>query len=224
MISTAGEPGSEFEEEREDIRQTSEVLERGRRSCAPGALSGCCTTGACRADGDVEDFELVARANPFSGITPATLERKFERLGKAGQTLQHWRRLTCNLPTRSNAAAIQEAEWFARGHDERIPAGEPVWVAWTWRGSGIAPQPCRCGARREYRLLGHASILTPPRDGTSLDPNEVERALIEIHARNPVHTVVMDTCRAEQLAEWISQELGATVIDRPQTNKEAAID
>ena len=41
--------------------------------------------------------------------------------------------------------------------------------------------------------------------------------LIEIHERNPVHTVVMDMSRAEQLASWIEEEIGATVVDWPQS-------
>ncbi len=41
--------------------------------------------------------------------------------------------------------------------------------------------------------------------------------LIEIHEQNPIHTVVLDIIRAEQLASWIEGELGAEVVDWPQT-------
>ena len=59
---------------------------------------------------------------------------------------------------------------------------------------------------------------------SGIDPNEVERALVDVHGRNPIHTVVMDMTRAEQLASWIEDELGATVIDRSQGNALAALD
>jgi hypothetical protein len=67
-------------------------------------------------------------------------------------------------------------------------------------------------------------VLEPPRDGTSLDPHLVEGALFELHRVNPIHTVVMDMSRAEQLAAWIEAELGATVVDRGTGNAQAAED
>jgi phage terminase large subunit-like protein len=73
-------------------------------------------------------------------------------------------------------------------------------------------------------VLGPASILTPPRDGTSLDPQDVERAIIDMNARNPIHTLAMDTSKAEQLASWIEAEIGCVVVDRTQTNTQAALD
>lgn len=76
----------------------------------------------------------------------------------------------------------------------------------------------------EFRLFGAATVLIPPRDGSSLDPHLVENALLEEHARGPFHTVVMDMSRAEQLGAWIEEELGAQVIDRGQSNTHAVMD
>jgi phage terminase large subunit-like protein len=215
-ISTAGEPGSEFEETRERIRQTAETVEKEETFTRAFHPQLVLHEWSVPEDGDVEDMELVARANPFSGVTPESLTAKFST---PSMTVQHWRRFTCNLPTRSFAAAITEAEWHGATTREEIPAGEPRWVgldvAWKWDTTAIVPFWAK---NQEYRLFGRPTILTPPRDGTSLDPNLVERALIREHERGPIHTVVMDTSKAEQLAEWISQELGATVIDRGQTN------
>lgn len=173
-------------------------------------------------DGDVEDMVIVKLANPFSGLTAEILASKF---ASPTMTLAHWRRFVCNLPTRSDNAAIQEAEWFNAQTADEIPAGEPVWlgldVAWKWDTTAAVPLWFR---DHEYRLLGPAKVLVPPRDGTSLNPEVVERALFEIHERNPIHTVVMDTSRAEQLGMWIESEFGATVIDRQQTNTLAVED
>src|SRR5262249_48799246 len=78
--------------------------------------------------------------------------------------------------------------------------------------------------RPGFRLLGPAEVLTPPRDGSSLDPHEVEARLLEVHKRNPVHTVVMDMSKAEQLAEWIKEEIGAEVVDHGTGNTAAVLD
>ena len=172
--------------------------------------------------GDVEDFRLVKRANPLRSIKVPALR---EKRATPTMTLSHWRRFVCNLPTRNDAAAITEAEWYAAKTAERIPAGTPVWlgldVAWKWDTTAAVPLWIR---DPHYRLFGPATVLVPPRDGTSLDPDSVEKAIRDIHALNPIHTVVMDTSRAEQLGRWIETDIGAVVIDRPQTNTFAVQD
>lgn len=221
-ISTAGEPGSEFEETRTLIRQSVEVVERrvGFVRCRSSQIAF--HEYAVPEDGNVEDMELVKAANPFSALTVESLAAK-----RAAPTMTpgHWRRFVCNLSTRGDDAAITEAEWYEAVTEDRIPAGEPVDVgldvAWKWDTTAIVPLLIR---GPQDRLLGPATILEPPRDGTSLDPNEIEDALIRLHESNPIATVVMDTTRAEQLAEWISAEFGCNVIDRPQSNAYAAQD
>ncbi|HXH87416.1 MAG TPA: hypothetical protein VNI55_02265 [Gaiellaceae bacterium] len=219
VISTAGEPGGEFEETRERLRQGDEVTRDG---CFVRARSETSLLHeyAVPEGGDVEDLELVAAANPLSTVTVETLRRKRT---KKSWDLAHWRRLTCNLPTRSGMAAIEEAEWYGAATKDRIPVGVPVWLgldlAWKWDTTAAVPLWWR---DETYRLLGPAAVLVPPRDGSSLDPNLVERALLEIHARNPVHTVVMDMSQGEQLAAWIERELGAIVVERSQSNKAAS--
>src|SRR5262249_49435897 len=151
--------------------------------------------------GDVENLEVVKRANPFSGVTVAALRRK---RASPTMTLQHWRRMNCNLPTRSDAAAIQEAEWRAAATRDEIPAGEAVWLGlglgWKWDTTAAVPLWM---TDTEHRLLGPARILTPPRDGTMLDPQQVKDMLSEIHAANPIHTVVMDMTGGADIAAWI---------------------
>lgn len=221
VISTAGEPGGEFEVMRESFRQADDVTRDG---CFVRAVTSQSVLHewAVPEGGDVEDLELVAAANPFSGITAELLAEK--RAAKSW-ALPHWTRFTCNLPTRSESAAIAEAEWYGARVDDEIPAGEPIWlgldVAWQLDTTAAVPlwMPTR-----EFRLLGPAHVLVPPRDGRSLDPNLVEHMLLTIHARNPVHTVVMDPTKAEQLAEWIEKTLGAVVVSRGQTNAFAVMD
>jgi len=82
---------------------------------------------------DVEDFAAVKAANPFSGVTIDGLKDKY---GSPTMTMQHWRRFVCNLPTRADDAAIQEAEWGNARTKEAIPVGEPIYlgldVAYKW--------------------------------------------------------------------------------------------
>jgi phage terminase large subunit-like protein len=222
-ISTAGEPGSDFETTREAIRKSAEtVTVRGSftRSASPGMVLH---EWAIAADEKPDDFRAVKRANPFSGITVPKLRAKYNR---PTMTMQHWLRFVCNRPTRSVAAAVEESEWRNAGTPPvMIPPGVPIWlgldVAWKWDTTSAVPLWWR---DQHWRVLGPATILVPPRDGTSLDPASVEKALTDLHARNPVHTVVMDMSRAEQLAQWIGDTLGATVVDRPQSNVFAAED
>jgi phage terminase large subunit-like protein len=221
-ISTAGEPGSEFEETRERIRQSATDVRRQETFLRAASPNLVLHEWALPEKGDIDDLRLVKRANPFSGVTIAQLARKRE---SPTMTDQHWRRFVCNLPTRGERAAIQEAEWHRAATTERIPPGEPVWlgldVAWKWDTTAAVPLWIR---DHEFRLLGPAEVLIPPRDGSSMDPHRVEHMLTELHHRNPIHTVVMDMTRAEQLSEWIRAELGAEIIDRTQSRQAAALD
>ena len=221
-ISTAGEAGGHFEEMRERVRQETPVVgvRRGFRRCVSGEV--VLHEYALEEGGDPSDMEAVKACNPLPSITVESLGSK-----RASPTMtpQHWSRFVCNVATRSVLSAVTQTEWDAAESAEVIPEGVPVWagldVAWKWDTTALVPLWWRDD---RFRLLGPASILEPPRDGHSLDPRRVEAALVAAHGRNPLHTVVMDTSRAEQLADWISSELGATVIDRPQSVKYAVED
>lgn len=214
-LSTAGEPGSEFEETRERIRQSAEDL-RIEGSFTRAVSGGVVLHDwAVPEDGDVEDMGVVKAANPFSGITVEALR---EKRNSPTMTLSHWRRFVCNLPTREVEVAVQEAEWYAARVDDGIPAGEPIWLGldlgWKYDTTALVPfwMP-----RPDFRLFGPASILVPPRDGGMLDARLVEQALLETHERNPIHTVVMDPTKGEQLAQWIESELGCEVVEHQQS-------
>jgi hypothetical protein len=73
--------------------------------------------------------------------------------------LAHWRRLTCNLPTREVDAAITEAEWFAAVAEQDIPEGETIWVGLDlgWKVDTTALVPLWV-QDRETRLFGRAGF------------------------------------------------------------------
>lgn len=212
-ISTAGEPGSDFEETRSRIRQAAPEREGSFVRSATGRI--VLHDWAVREDEDPDDLEVVKAANPFSGITIDALRDKHD---SETMTPQHWRRFVCNLPTRGEFAAIQEVEWFAAQVTDEIPVGEETWVgcdlAFKWDTTALVPLWIR---DPEFRLFGQPKILVPPRDGTSLDPEKIKQAFIELHERNPIHTVVMDPHRAEELARWLEGELGCRVAEQAQT-------
>jgi phage terminase large subunit-like protein len=224
-ISTAGEPGSEFETTRDLIRQSATMSARSRRGAFLRAESEQLVLHewAVPEGGDVEDLQLVKAANPFSGVTAKSLRQK---RSSPTMTRAHWCRFVCNLATRAEDAAVSEAEWDAAYEPGAvIPPGEPIWagldIGWKWDTTALVPLWMPGPGRR---LLGAASIIVPPRDGTSTDPHKIEIALEEMHAANPLHTVVMDMTKGEQLAAWIEETLGARVVDRGTKNSDAVLD
>lgn len=215
-ISTAGEPGSEFEETREEIRRMPGTIRRPGflRAASAGFLLH---DWAIAPTEDVDDMRAVKRANPFSAITQDTLQ---EDRDSPTMTMEHFARMKANRAFRSANAAINDIEWKAAETKTVIPAGERidvgVDVAWKWDTTAAvpfwAPSP-------DERYLGPAKIIEPPRDGTHLHPDEIKKVLIAINERNPIVTVVIDITRAEDIASWIADELGCAVIDWPQTNE-----
>lgn len=219
-ISTAGEPETPFENTRDRIRRSAD--KRRRKGAHLRAENGKVVMHEWMVESDeaCSDMKAVKAANPLSTITTETLREDFE----SGTTdLGDWRRLKCNRPTRSVQTAITDREWEQAEVDE-WPTGEPVIagldVGWKWDTTAL--QPLWVGAN--YRVLGKPWILTPPRDGSSLHPDEIKNAFIEAQETNPIETLVMDMHRAEDIAAWVEDELGITVIDRGQSNQFAVAD
>lgn len=104
--------------------------------------------------------------------------------------------------------------------EERIPQGTDVWLGidfgWQWDTTAIVPLWWKSDT---FRLLGETSVIVPPRDGSNTNPVLFQTALQEYLARYRVSTVVADISHDAVLAEWMSEELGLTVIDRAQTSK-----
>lgn len=221
-FSTAGEPGGEFELTRERIRQETPLVDsrpgyRHFRSAAIALHEWAVPEGA-----DIEDMAVVKLANPFSGITVEDLTAK--RVTPT-MTVPHWSRFVCNLPTREITAAIQEIEWHNAISRKRAPADAEWWcgldVGWRWDTTAFVPFWWR---EFGFRLFGPASILTPPQDGSSMNPKVVKNTFLELQKTYAISTVVMDTNRAEDIAAWLSDERGLMVVDRLQTNQPQAED
>jgi phage terminase large subunit-like protein len=221
-ISTAGEPGSEFEAVREKMH--AEAAESVTVGCHTRSASDLAVIHDWRLpDGaDPDDLKLVKQVNPLSTVTVTGLRRK-----RASPSMMpaHWRRFTCNQATRGEDSAINAQEWAAATTDMRPEPGTPVWVGvdlgWMWDTTAIVPL---WTPTPDVRVLLDPVILTPPRDGTSTSPTAVQNGFLEIHERTPIHTVVMDRAAGgEQLAEWIENTLGARVIGHSNGNQAQAL-
>lgn len=212
-ISTAGEPDSEFEDIRCKVRREAQVTIKGSHLRAATEQLVLHDWSVPLGD-DLDDMAVVKAANPLKSITKPALKRK---RSSPTMTVAHWRRFVCNQAVRLTESAIDDGEWrHAAGAG--VPAGEPVAVGvdlgWKWDTTAIVPLWMES---HERRVIGRPEILTPPRDGTSLSPREVEDAFRRIDARNPIGTVVMDpSAGGEQLASWLEDEIGADVISYPQ--------
>jgi phage terminase large subunit-like protein len=215
IISTAGESGGEFEQTRERVRQETPQVVRvpGFTRCRSDQI--VLHEYALEEGADPADMAAVKRCNPLPSITVDSLAAKH---ASPTMTPHHWGRFVCNIPMRDGTAAITEREWFDAATLEPAPEGADWWVGldvgWKWDTTAFVPF---CWIDDEVRLLGPASIVVPPRDGSSTHPDVLKMAFQEIASSRAVSTIVMDTNRAEDLAAWFSDELGLIVVDRAQT-------
>jgi phage terminase large subunit-like protein len=124
-ISTAGEPASDFEETRKKIRSSGTVTDQQETFVRVESPRLVLHEYAVPETGDVYDFELVAKANPFDAITAEALMAKYET---PTMTETHWRRFNCNIPTLSDDIEffIPIEEWDELATGDEIPNGSPI--------------------------------------------------------------------------------------------------
>ena len=117
-ISTAGEPGSEFEEIRSLHKsQAAEITEQGGHIRAEGG-GMVLHDWAVPRDGDVDDMATVEAANPLRSITTKTLQAKYD---SPTTSRPHWKRFVCNIATRIDGDGVSPEEWDALREDDLEP-------------------------------------------------------------------------------------------------------
>jgi hypothetical protein len=228
MISTSGEPGTEFEELRDSLRDKAKTQKWTGAHLRAVSANGKAIMNEwmVRDPEKISDMREVKKANPLSTISEETLMEDF---ASPSLDIGTWKRLKCNMPARHSDVAISEAEWFAGRTAMQIPlnahVGLGVDVAWKHDTFAIVPLWATRRIVRDvdlmFHLLGDAEILTPPRDGSTLHPNDVKVAFETFFDMYQVDEIVIDLERAEDIAAWISDEYGIPVIDWTQgtTNK-----
>lgn len=167
VISTAGEPGSEFEDTRAKIvRDATEVQREGafiRAVSQDTVLHDWAVRDHKRAD----DMAVVAAANPRKAITTVNLRQKRD---KPEMTDEHWQRFTCNIATRESGQAITPEEWDVLREEALEPDREAWNVGWLDLGWKI---DCTAlgvvvweGLKR--RVVPAPVILRPPVDESNI--------------------------------------------------------
>jgi phage terminase large subunit-like protein len=216
-ISTAGEPGTEFEDARAKLLADATEVDRDGFHTRAATADVVLHDYSVPRDADVNDMEVVKHANPLKAITVEDLAKKRR---SPSMTETHWRRFVCNQAVRGEETAISPQEWADLGSDDLIPEGEPVDVGadFGWKHDTTALVPLYCPEPAEF-LFGVPEILIPPRDGSILPPNRVKEAFRRIHGRNPIRRVVIDPDRAAEIAVWLEDDLGVEVVEHLQSNQ-----
>lgn len=176
VISTAGEPGSEFEDTRAHIlRGAGEVVRNGSHTRAVNGQT-VIHDFAVPPDADVEDMEAVKAANPFSGITPATLRAKRD---DPSMTVEHWRRFVCNIATLAGGSRIEAAQWDALREDGCVPDRDAP--AFGWLDLGWKIDTTALGVlvweSMERRVVSDVRVLSPP-----VDEADIAAGLLRLQA------------------------------------------
>jgi phage terminase large subunit-like protein len=124
VISTAGEPGSDFEETREGIRKTAtETFEEG--SYGRYVNERVIMHEYAVRDDDILNLQKVKGANPASWIDYDYLREKH---ADPDMSEAHWRRFTCNIATRDEGKEpyIDLADWDECGGADPLEEGKVV--------------------------------------------------------------------------------------------------
>ena len=206
LLSTAGEPGTEFEDARARMLGEAPDVRVDGFHIRAATEDAILHDFSVPAGEDVSDMAVVKKANPLSAITVETLEKK--RRSKL-MTDAHWRRFVCNQPVRDMDTAVTPVEWAEQSRNKNLKKGTPVWlgVDFGWKHDTTAIVPLHVKSF-EDRRFGRPAILTPPRDGSFLEPALVKQAFRDMFDRYQVQGVVMDPDRAAEIATWIRDELG----------------
>jgi len=220
-ISTAGEPGGEFEEQRDAIRGMGAKKQRNGAHLRIEGSNIVMNEWMVRDSKLITDMKAVKEANPLSTITLQALREDFE---SPTTDLGDWKRLKCNIPARSSLTAVTEAEWDTAYVDDELQDGDYIDLGLdiAWKHDTTAIQPLLC--TDDYRLLADPVVLTPPRDGSMLDPEDLKIALSHFTDTYVVNTVVMDMHQGADIASWLEREKGVTVVAWAQGNMQAAED
>ena len=110
VISTAGEPGHDFEVTREKIKAEADEKLNGDAFGRYASERIVLHDWSVR-DDKILDVDAVKAANPLRAITAATLQAK---LSDPTMTENHWRRFTCNLATGTRSRMRISSSWSSQ--------------------------------------------------------------------------------------------------------------
>jgi hypothetical protein len=164
-ISTAGEPGGEFEEVRDRMKRDATAVRTDYAGCRVRATSEehVIHDFAVPTVSQAEDIDVVASANPLAQNTVDVLRRARQ---SPTMTREHWMRFKCNLATLTGGSAILPEDWNRlEERDLAIPDG--VWRC-GWLDLGWKIDTTAMGVlaweSEERRLVTGVRVIEPPVD------------------------------------------------------------
>jgi phage terminase large subunit-like protein len=200
-ISTAGEPGGEFEDTRAIIRRTAlEVTVEGCHTRAVGddiVLHDWAVPKTSQAT----DMDMVAAANPLASLTAEVLRRKRD---SPTMTPEHWLRFVCNLATSLDGNGVLPEDWDALAEPglEVDPESEGFGIidlGWKIDTTGIG---VLLWCSDERRVVTDTLVLEPP-----VDEAQIVEAILDREDRWPrLRGWVMDpNAGAQQMAQLLEK-------------------
>jgi phage terminase large subunit-like protein len=188
MISTAGEPGGEFEELR------TKILREGERTRVEGpadeyirAVMGDTVLHdwGVRKLEQVHDFKIVAGANPLQEIDEMEIAEKY---AEPEMIEEHWLRKTCNIPTRIEGGGLTGEEWDAMlvkslEHEKGKAYG---WIDLGWKIDTTSVGVLNWVNQKQRQILDPV-VLEPP-----VDEGDIVKAMVELQKRYGVLKWVYD--------------------------------
>lgn len=172
---------------------------------------------ALNADDDLQDLELVKRANPASWQTLEALKRR--RDSPSTQPWQ-WARFAAGVWVAGEDSAISPVDWARCAEPGlEIPDGADVFVGLDlgWKWDTTAAVPVWHDADGDRLVVGHPAILEPPRDGSSLEEEQIEAAIFAMRERWRIRAIIFDrNAGGQQLAQRLERRHRMTVVDHSQ--------
>jgi phage terminase large subunit-like protein len=219
IISTAGDPSSDFEETRARIHATADEVRRKGSFTRVRSNRVVLHEWAVPEGEDPTDLRAVKAANPFSGITRAMLKAKFE---SPTMTMQHWLRFVCNRPTDDVVSWLGptgRATWAALADAWDFVDNAPTWVgvdmALKRDTAAVVAVQERPGEWDDVHYHAKAKVWTPTEDA-AIDTTDVMQYLRDLDTAYTVEAVSYDPRFFDVPARYLGDE-GLPMLEYPQS-------
>ncbi|HEX4035187.1 MAG TPA: terminase large subunit [Solirubrobacteraceae bacterium] len=214
VVSSAGEPGGEFEVALEEMRNDAEEMHREGRHERYRKGASVVHTWRLLDDDSLTDWKLLKQANPLSTVTPDSLREKFE---SPLTNTAHFSRYTGGRAEYGEDHVIGRDVWEAATADfdelreERLHR-EILGVDFAMKYDTLALVPCILH-RSGLVLLGPAKILEPPRPGQPIEIAVMQEAVLEVAGENGFSDVWLNPAAGSSpLEEWIDANVAPVTV------------
>lgn len=164
---------------------------------------------------DVEDVNVVKRANPSSFVTVEDLKRRLE---SPSTHKRDWLRFACNQWVTVEDAWIEPGKWgLLADPDMSIPEHHEVHVGVDIGLRHDTSAVVVVGQREDGRWMVESSVFTPP-EGGEVDLAQIEQHIMSLHDYYSVRGVVYDRWNFSRSAQELASR-GAVTIEMPMTNE-----